>query len=180
MPECGLSAVVSLVYVQTSSRGGARMCHTTCATGKGTKLAPASIPNHRTQPTCLHKRPSPPPRVPRPSSVVLIHPGAGNVALAQPWSCHASSSITAGSVEESTLKGSPSWHTFLLPQPPLVPPPPPSPPRVLHHHPCFKLHVIPHLAAMDAVETELKSTLVGGTQPLVLSAQVQQYLSCFF
>jgi hypothetical protein len=118
MPECGLSAVVSLVYVQTSSRGGARMCHTTCATGKGTKLAPASIPNHRTQPTCLHRRPSPPPRVPRPSSVVLIHPGAGNVALAQPWSCHASSSITAGSVEESTLKGSPSWHTFLLPQPP--------------------------------------------------------------
>jgi hypothetical protein len=111
----------------------------------------------------------PPPWVPWPSTVVVIHPRSGNVALEEPLSHHVSLSTPLGSVAGSTTKRSPSLHACPSPLSPL----PPSPSRVLRHRPRFELQVIPRTTAMDMAEAELENALVaveGSTRPPVSPA----------
>jgi hypothetical protein len=120
----------------------------------------------------------PPPRHPHPASgkqprltsVVVINPRAGEIALDEPRdrSSRSHSSTPPGRAGIPTSEGSPSQHSC-----PSPPPPPPGSPAPRNHRYRFVLRVIPRTLAIDVAKQALANALVmivGGTRPQVSSA----------
>jgi hypothetical protein len=123
-------------------------------------------------PPCQQSRPG---RV-----VVVLNPYLGDAIMVVPQNKRSLSCTPLNPCLAPTLEGSPSRH--ILPSPLTRPPPPPpaTSPSPYIHHPRFEIQVLLRTPAMDAVEAELATAMVGGSQLEVNSEQVLNQLTRFY